>query len=246
MIRLGIAAESRSDAHKIASLADRVVMERTDWIEESVIDDFRAWAGAEGAAFLDVHRAFETARARRLPLYGHFDGAPGAEDAATTRAALLLFAEETVPPAAVVLGRDLDGRDERARGFAQAAGAHRWPFVVIPALAQPELEAWEIAACKPEGEDEQAAHAQVRQALGFDPVAYPGRLSSRNQTDRRDAKRVLAELTSAGRSAEERWRRAPLADLHHRGADCGLQDFLEGVERDLLPLFGADRPVPPP
>lgn len=239
MTLAGIIAESIADARRVTGLADRVILDQVDWITPDVIDAYRLWCGVEGEDFLDLHGAFTRARERGLKVYGHFDGQPCAEDAATTRAALLLFAEEDVDLAAVVLARDVDNRPARVDGFHQAIRVLAWPFAVISALATPEIEAWRIAACETESPAEEVAHQDVRQRIGFDPTLHPERLTSKNPTDKADAKRVLRELTAGGRDPDERWADAPLSRLRERGAACGLADFISGVEMHILPHLAA-------
>ncbi|MGK4002750.1 hypothetical protein WMF31_09020 [Sorangium sp. So ce1036] len=152
---------------------------------------------------------------------------------------LLLFAEEDEPPRAVVIARDLDGRPERAEGFAQAAADSKrtWPFeVVVGALAEPEVEAWLVAAWDPEDDSERQRLAALCGELHFDPCAKPERLTSKNEADRKDAKRVLAALTATGRDAGARWADAPVERLESRGASCGLTRFVREVRQHLVPV----------
>ena len=119
-----------------------------------------------------------------------------------------------------------------------------WPFRVVCGLADPEFEAWSVVAATPLGAEEEAAHTAARERLGFDPIAHPERLTSKRETDPRDAKRVLAELCATGRTAEQRWAEAPISGLRSRGASCGLTSFLDEVKESLVPMFDP-RPVNP-
>lgn len=243
MILLGIAAESGGDARHITHLTDRIILEGAHWITPEVLDAYRRWGGVEGEADLDMHSAYVRARARKLPVYGHFSGEPGSEDAASVRAALMLFAEDERRPDAVIIARDMDDRPARADGFAEASADRAWPFAVIGALATPELEAWRVAAVQTESPEDQIAWDQVRQRIGFDPTLYPERLTSKHLIDKRDAKRILTDLTSSGRSPDDRWSDVPLSRLRERGGSCGLRVFMDGVQTHIVNrLTGAGPP----
>lgn len=244
---LGVAAESVGDVRIVQTLVDRVLIGEICWVAETFeacrasmedgLASCRSWRGVEGSGWLDLHRASDLARERGLRIYGSFAGDPGEADARMHRAALLLFAEEAEPPAAVVIARDLDRRSERAGGFAQAVAAGSWPFeVVIGALAEPEIEAWLIAAWIPEDDSERKRLAALRGELHFDPCAKPEQLTSKNEADRKDAKRVLAVLTTTGRDALARWEDVPLERLEAHGGACGLARFVREVRERLVPI----------
>ncbi|WP_433928431.1 hypothetical protein AB3662_34245 [Sorangium cellulosum] len=246
-VALGVAAESVGDVRIVQTLVDRVLIDEIDWVAETFegcrvsmedgLSPCRSWRGVEGSGWLDLHRASDLARERGLRIYGSFAGEPGEADARMRRAALLLFAEEDEPPAAVVIARDLDGRAERAEGFAQAVAAGSWPFdVVIGALPVPEIEAWLIAAWMPEDDPERKRHAALRGELHFDPCTKPEQLTSKSEADRKDAKRVLEALTTTGRGALERWADVPLERLEAHGGACGLARFVREVRERLVPI----------
>lgn len=246
MTPIGVAAESAGDTWIVQALVDRMLVEGIDWVEPEVLPFYRDWCGVMGAPWLDLHGAYRLARELGLRIYGHFDGAPGADDAHMHRAALLLFAEEDEPPKAVVIARDLDGEPDRARGFHQAVEAGIWPFVIAGALAQPEIEAWQIAAWDAEDEPERRRLAGLRGELGFDPCAQPERLTSKSQTDPGDAKRILEVLTTTGRDARARWADAPVARLESAGARCGLADFVRDVRDRVVPVVSGLPASPTP
>ncbi|WP_437935250.1 hypothetical protein [Sorangium sp. So ce341] len=244
---LGVAAESAGDVRVVQTLVDRVLIGEISWVAETFegcrasmedgLSPCRSWRGVEGSGWLDLHRVSDLARERGLRIYGSFAGEPGEADARMHRAALLLFAEEDEPPAAVVIARDLDGRAARAEGFAQAVAAGSWPFdVVIGALPEPEIEAWLIAAWIPEDDPERKRHAALRGELHFDPCAKPEQLTSKNEADRKDAKRVLGVLTTTGRDALARWSDVPLGRLEAHGGACGLARFVREVRERLVPI----------
>ncbi len=237
MTRLGIAGESEGDVALLTGLCDRLLVGQVEWVEVEFLDAFRRWCGLGDSAWFDLHHAFKRAREAGLRPYGKFADEPGALDAQMHRSLLLLFAHEEEPPALVVVGRDVDGEPERERGFQQAVSDREWPFVVIGALAAPEIEAWLVVAWTPEDDGERTTLALVRQRLGFDPTQAPERLTSKRITDKRDAKRALAELCARGRGGGERWTTMSIDDrLLTSGRACGLTGFIEQVRKGLVPL----------
>ena len=62
--------------------------------------------------------------------------------------------------------------------------------------------------------------------------------ASKNDQAKRSPKRVLAALTGGDHDRERRcWRETPLGTLRDRGKHNGLADYLEEVERRLVPLI---------
>jgi hypothetical protein len=244
-IRLGIAAESAADALSIADLADRVVVDAVDWLDAESWQAMRAWCsdgdggepGRSVAAdppipYVDLHRAHRRARARGLRVYGKFSGEPKAPDAGMFRALLMLFAVSDAVPEAVVIGRDLDGDDGRRRAFEQAAreDGRRWPFVVIPALAQPELEAWVIACWRVETTEDQSRLDGVRKRLGFNPVRQAHRLRSGRSEHPKDAKRVARELMGDAGALRAVWARVGSEQARGAPPGTGLPAFVQACE----------------
>jgi hypothetical protein len=245
-IRLGIAAESAADALSIADLADRVVVETVDWLDAESWQVMRAWCSDEDAGepgrsvagdasvpYVDLHHAFRRARERGLRVYGKFSGEPGALDAGMFRALLMLFARpDAVVVEAVVIGRDLDGDENRRRGFEQAVHDDNtcWPFKVIPALAQPELEAWVIACWRVETDEDESRLDAVRKRLGFNPVRQAHRLRSGRSEHPKDAKRVARELMGDAGALRAVWARVGSEQARGAPPGTGLPAFVQACE----------------
>ena len=58
------------------------------------------------------------------------------------RSVLMLFCRSEPRPDAVLLVRDLDGYADRRAGIEQVRAGFSWPFVVLAATPQPEIEAY--------------------------------------------------------------------------------------------------------
>ncbi|WP_437950837.1 hypothetical protein WME98_08565 [Sorangium sp. So ce296] len=93
-----------------------------------------------------------------------------------------------------------------------------------------------IAAWIPEDDRERKRHAALRGELHFDPCTKPEQLTSKNEADRKDVKRVLAVLTTTGRDALVRWADVPLERLEAHGGACGLARFVRELREHLVPI----------
>lgn len=235
MRRLGIAAESKGDAALITGLVDRVLLDEHDWVTDDTLDHYRVWCGLGFEPFLDLHRAKDEAKERRLPIHGHFGGKPREADAKMFRAVLLLFYFEENRPEVVVISRDLDGDEDRAKGFEQAVDDQDWPFKVVPALARPEIEGFELLAWCPQTDAERSALAAARERLRFCPTRSPERLTSKKPTDPKDAKAIKQSLCDDDDRWEEAWKRADLRALQEAGEGCGLARLLREAREALNP-----------
>lgn len=210
-------------------LVDRVLLREVDWISEEVIEHVRRWIQDEASPYVPLTSAFRRARDRGLPIYGHFDGSPGLEDAASARAALLLVRDLEPSLDLVVLARDLDRREERLAGLRQARGSGRWPFEVVIAAAEPEIEAWFVAGFMPLDDEDRERWEILRSELGFDPTREPHRLVSTTRGHPRDAKTVLSRLAPTS-ARQEACLETPIDSLRDaRYEAVGLAAFLRDV-----------------
>jgi hypothetical protein len=253
-----IVAEASADREAAHALARRVLCEEHAWLDGLLGDgppepdgrptDVCPWQGVGPTEpLLKWTDVGEEARRRGVRAHGHFGGEPGAPDAQAARKALLIAAELTPRPAAVVLSRDLDDQPERARGFEQARQVSAWPFAVVVALANPMRECWVLAGFAPENEAEEAALAELRQQLGHDPRERAHELAAKDKAAARSPKRVLKALIQGREGRELRCLLgAELETLRARGEGSGLKDYLDEVRGHLGPIFTEGRPSAAP
>jgi hypothetical protein len=146
---------------------------------------------------------------------------------------------------AVILVRDMDQQpDERTESLAHARDEIPVDMLtIVLALPIAKREAWVLNGFDPRNEQEQAALAEVRQDLGFDPRLHPELLGAMEQGAKRDAKRVLNCLMGDDHDRQARcWQEAPWKTLRERGAGSRLTQFLAEIKDRLLPLIiGAPR-----
>ncbi len=253
--RLLVVCEAPADFRTATDLADRVLCDRIEWLDESLLPAQRTWTETEPerpyVRWTDLDRA-AAARNLRLRPRSRFGGEPGAADAAAADKALQ-FAAFLAPderPAAVLLIRDSDDQPERRRGLTQASTpepGHAWPFRIVIGLAHPKREAWVLAGFEPRDRDEHARLAALRSELGHDPCSRTDQLTARTPGSKRDAKRVVAYLTADDRDREATcWQKPPLEHLRTHGSANGLRSYLLDLDAQIVPLIGRDTTPPSP
>jgi len=234
-----VVCEAATDLDLCADLADRVLCQEVDWLDQESLELHRTWRGlGESESHLEWHWVGKLAREQGLRVHGHFRDEPGALDAAMARKALLLLFQSERPPDAVVLSRDTDGVEERRLGLRQARDAFSWPFEIVLAVAHTKRECWVLAGFEPRSELETRVLVDLRQELGFDPRLRAEGLTASEPQALRNAKRVLERLLGGSRDREEDcWRSCDLAVLAERGRLTGLTEYLEEVRSRLVPIF---------
>jgi hypothetical protein len=152
------------------------------------------------------------------------------------RKVLLLFCHRDPRPDVVVLARDLDGYAERRTGLEQVCTDLPWPFAIVAATPEPEIEGWIVSGFVPRDEGQQRRLEQLRGELSFDPTLHSHRLTSHPNDAATDAKRVLSRLCNGDPDREHTCLTRGV--LHQRGADNWARAFLDDVDQRVLRVFG--------
>ncbi len=234
-----VVCEARADFETASELADRVICELIDWIESDTLHHHRRYDGHEtGEPFLAWRRVKALAKESRIRPRGFIDGQPTDLDAEQARRALV-YIEAIMPGAdAILLIRDDDRQVDRRRGLEQARNASPLAERIVIGLAHTKRECWVLAGFEPCDERERELLAEIRQELGFDPRIQAEQLTAIHDHNKRSAKRVLKHLAQGDHDRESAcWREAKLHDLHHRGGETGLRQYLEEIEERLVPLL---------
>lgn len=263
-------------AHRVLAqrLVDAVLVKSAQrgWPEAEQLDQARRWYGPmdapELAGWADGHYRAKNARddlrrvrmpSGRSPFLSrraHGQAAVGDRsfDDIVQLAALL-----KVPPDALVMIRDTDGKGERAivSEALRDLNAERL-MVLVLGMADPEAEAWVLVALT---QPDPGRGEVLRTRLGFDPTRSPERCTSSRDVPPgkapRDAKRVLRYLAGEAEDLDT----APpdplspdvlegllsglsggLDRLKSAGEGCGLAQFVFGLEQKLAPrVIGSPR-----
>lgn len=236
---IGLVVEGPGDAHTIPKVVDRILVDGGATFADAP-ESARTFGGFVAASTFLAWRSVDHEAKGRVPRrHGPFGGTPAIEDARTAWYALQCFVGRDPQPAAVLLVRDSDGKQEdRLKGLKQAREDAQWPFPVLIGVAHTMMECWVLSVFVPQDKKEIAALAALRKELGFDPTGRPEELTASNETAKRSPKRVLSKLTQGDEEREaECWNASSLALLRARGAKNGLADFVGEVEKHLSPLF---------
>ena len=248
-----VVCEAAADFRTASELVDRVLCERVEWLEPTLLPSVRQWWEYDSEhPFLLWPSLKETVQRlglQRLRPRSRFNGELGAPDAAAADIALQFAAwiQKSADVAAVLLIRDTDKDEERRRGLEQARilDGHSWPFSIVLGVAHPRREAWVLTGFEAQDSGEAARLKLQQERLGYDPCANSEQLTASSKGAgpdpkrvHRDAKRVLHDLTGGDFEREAQcWRSTPLARLKARGQANGLASYLQELEDQLVPLF---------
>lgn len=244
-IKIAVVYEADADLHIAIELADRVLVESIQWLEEEHLDSQRQWLVQAGNGQpLMWSRIGRLARESRIRSHGHFAGQPALPDAVAARRAILFLKREFPDLKAIILVRDQDGEAERRQGLNQARDEHP-SFPIVIGLAVAERECWVICGFNPLNKDEEDRLEKERQKLGYDPRLHSHLLTAcKNDNAVHSAKRVVRALCGDDHGRQQQcWRNTPLTDLDSRGQDNGLSDYLNEIRTHLAPKFGYVAPV---
>lgn len=239
-VRFAVVYEADADFQTATELADRVLVESIEWLDEDLLANQREWlaetASGEQLTWRNVKRL---AREAGIRVHGHFNGEPGLPDAAAARRAIL-FLLRVADWNAIVLIRDQDDEPERRGGLEQARYQDHRGMVIVVGLAIVERECWVVSGFEPQDEGESSRLETEKKRLGFDPRLRNHELTAcKNDQAIHSPKRVLRELTRDDRCRERRcWRETSLEVLRQRGKENGLAVYLHEVRNWLAPLIG--------
>jgi len=232
-----VVCEAAADRVTACRLADRVLCEQVEWLDEDLLPSNRKWRGlGEGEAQLLWRDVAVLAKRLGLRVRGHFNDEAAEPDAQAARRALNLIKLKGGNPNGVLLIRDADDEPERLKGLNQARMNSPIKIPIALGVAFPKREAWVIAGFEP-SQEEQSRLDHLRKELGFDPTHQAHKLTATGKTDKKSAKRVHCELLGDDPTREAACLETEFATLRIRGEESGLAAFLDEVQIRLVPLF---------
>ncbi|MDG2991110.1 hypothetical protein L3556_09250 [Candidatus Synechococcus calcipolaris G9] len=255
MLDFVVVVESSADAQTATKLAERVFVERVDWLEPEYLQGLFRWGGleegSEYSCWRDIRNIMQRAKESGLPIpkfLGHGrSGALKADGAATMKILNLircLQLKNIRKVRAVLLIRDLDNQPERREGIEQARAEHieqQPKLEIIIGAADPMREAWVLNGFTPASRKEVRALENIKNQLNFDPCEDSHRLRSNSweEPERiRNPKIVLEELTKRNKLREQScWEETSLELLQQRGTNTGLTAYLWEIEQRLIPVI---------
>ena len=156
-LQFAVVHEAAADFQTATELADRVLVESIDWLDEDQIDYQRTWLRESGGVPLTWRQVKQSALEAGIDAIGFFDGEPAEPDARAARRAILYLRHALPDLAGVLLIRDQDDQPERPAGLEQARRQEEGRLPVVVGLAVVERESWVISGFDPQGDDEPRA-----------------------------------------------------------------------------------------
>ncbi len=251
MFEVVVIVESRADAEIATKLAERIVVDKVDWLDHEQIQCW--WSGLKTttkySCWKDINSIIEHFResGMHIPKFrSHRKNDPIKADGAASIKVLNLIRllQKNRQIKAVLFIRDLDNQPERRKGIEQARSEHinqEPKLEIIIGVADRMREAWVLNGFIPLNEEEKQSLASIKKQLNFDPCVESHRLRSNSWegSERvRNPKVVLEELTGGNWLREQQcWEDIDLERLQQRGSNTGLTAYLQEIEQRLIPII---------
>lgn len=259
MFEFIVIVESSADARTATKLAERILVEKVDWLEDENLQYCLQWSGLQNgtqhSCWSDVKKIIDDAKEqlkyKPARFLGHDSkGVPLKADGAASIKVLNLvrFLQRTRQIRAVLLIRDLDNQPEQRReGLEQARSEHinRQPQLeIVIGAANPKREAWVLNGFVPSNQAEKQILQEIKSRLQFDPCTESHRLRSTSweEPERiRNPKVVVEQLTGKEMIREQQcWEDTSLELLCEKGIHTGLTDYIHEVEQRLIKIIASN------
>jgi hypothetical protein len=253
MIEFVVIVESSADARTATKLADRIFLEKVNWLEPEILQHLFQWTGLEASTehscWKDINQITTNLKnlGFRPPRYlGHGkDGALKSDGAATIKILnLVRYLQKTRNIKAVIFIRDLDNQPERREGIEQARSEQidrQLKLEIVIGTANRMREAWVLNGFIPLNQEERQILEEIKTKLNFDPCEESHRLRSNSfeEPDRIRNPKVVVEKLTGGKIEREQqcWEETSLEHLRKRGINTGLTDYLHEIEQRLTPII---------
>lgn len=257
MIEFIVIVESGADARTATKLAERVLQEKFDWLDDDSLQYHFQWTGLESgtefSCWRDITKIIDNAKSQIKYKHSRFIGhhsksVPLKADGAASIKVLNLvrFLQRIRQIKAVIFIRDLDNQPERKEGLKQARSEHinKTPKLeIVIGAADPKREAWVLNGFIPSNQQEEQILEEIKNKLSFDPCIESHRLraTSEKEPERmRNVKVVVEQLTGNMEREKLCWEETNLKHLRERGVDTGLTDYIQEVEERLAAILWSD------
>ncbi|MEG4007542.1 hypothetical protein QUA41_16590 [Microcoleus sp. Pol11C1] len=253
MIEFVVIVESSADARTATKLAERLLVEKVEWLEHETLQHHFQWSGLEAGTenscwknIDDITKRFsDKFKFPTLRSNGRFktDG-----QSANKIIKLISFLQHKQKRdiKAVIFMRDLDSQPERREHIEQARLEHidqQPKLAIIIGTPHRMREAWVLNGFIPSNKDEEQILKEITTQLTFNPCEESHRLRSNSLTepDRiRNPKVVLEKLTGGKMEREQQcWEETSLELLRKNGVHTGLTAYIDEIEERLIPIIGS-------
>lgn len=245
MLEFVVIVESSADARIATKLAERVLVEKVDWLEHEMLQYLFEWSGLEASTENSCWKNIDDITKRlsdkfKFPIIrsnGKFKS-----DGQSTNKIMKLISflkhKQNRDIQAVILMRDLDNQPQRREHIEQARLEHinqQSKLKVVIGTADRMREAWVLNGFTPLNLEETQILEEIKTKLKFDPCeeAHKLRSNSWEEPDRvRNPKVAIAKLTGGDSSREQKcWEETSLDLLRARGKYTGLTVYLDEIEQ---------------
>ncbi|MEB3885192.1 hypothetical protein [Lyngbya sp. CCY1209] len=256
MIELIVIVESDADARIATHLAERVLLEKIDWLETSLLPNLFRWSGLEENSdrsyWRDAIKIINNYKRSGLHMprflrRKKIESPLKSDEARTMKILNLIQAlqhQSNRQIKAVLFIRDLDHQPERKEGMEHARLEYieqQPKLEIIIGVANRMREAWVLNGFIASNPDEDNILTDIKTQLNFDPCEEAHRLRERSfqEPDRiRNPKVVVEQLTRGDRDRERQcWETTPLHILRERGVYTGLTAYMDEIEQRLVPII---------
>jgi len=256
MIEFVVIVESSADARTATKLAERVLVNKVEWLDAEMLEHHFQWSGLEAGTDNSCWKyinhiierekksGFQPPRFLRRDKQGQKTLQP---DGANTIKILNLvsYLQKTRQIKAVLLIRDLDNQPQRREGIEQARSEHinrQHKLEIIIGTADRMREAWVLNGFIPSNQEEGQILKEITTQLTFNPCEESHRLrNSLTEPDRIRNPKVVVEKLTGGRMEREQqcWEETPLEYLREKGEHTGLTAYIDEIEARLIPIIGS-------
>ena len=258
MFEFIVIVESSADARTATKLAERIFVEKVDWLEDDNLQYLFQWSGLQNgtqhSCWSDIGKIINDAKGLgyKPPRFlGHGrDGVPYKADGASSIKVINLvqhFLRKKRQIKAILLIRDLDNQPERRQGLEQARSEHingQHKLEIVIGTADRMREAWVLNGFIASNQAEEQILEEIKRNLKFDPCIESHKLRSTSweEPDRiRNPKVVVEQLTGRDMIREQQcWEETSLELLRERGIDTGLAAYMCEVEQRLLKFISSN------
>jgi hypothetical protein len=252
-----VIVESSADARTATKLAERVLVEKIEWLDAEMLQHHFQWSGLEAGTdnswWKNINHiierekksGFQPPRFLRRDKQGQKTLQP---DGANTIKILNLvsYLQKTRQIKAVLLIRDLDNQPQRREGIEQARSEHinrQHKLEIIIGTADRMREAWVLNGFIPSNQEEERILQEITTQLTFNPCEESHRLRSNSLTKAdplRNPKVVVEKLTGGRMEREQQcWEETDLEHLRKNGVRTGLTAYIKEIEERLIPIIGS-------
>lgn len=253
MIEFVVIVESSADARTATKLADRILVQKIDWLDAEMLQHLYQWSGLEGDTENSCWKNIDDITKRladkfKFPTIRSNKKFKSDGQSANKIIKLISFLQykQKREIKAVIFMRDLDNQPQRREHIEQARleQIDRQPkLAIIIGTADRMREAWVLNGFIPSNQEETRILEDIKTELTFNPCEESHRLRSNSweEPDRIRNPKVVVEKLTGGKMEREQecWEDTPLELLRKNGVHTGLTTYINEIEERLIPIIGS-------